>query len=97
MKIKVKKRKENKQKLEKNPQPVLSFTLKFFSREATWLKNNHDSLKEHLKMKPTFFDLLSIHQFTAMDHEDNEDPYTHLSTFYELVRTIDFKSSNIWK
>ena len=48
-------------------------------------------------MKPSFFNLLSIHQFTGMDHEDNEDPYTHLSTFYELVRTIDFKSSNIWR
>jgi len=40
-----------------------------------------------LKMRLAFLSLISTHQFTAMDHED---PYTHLSTFYELVGTMDF-------
>jgi len=35
-----------------------------------------------LELKPTFLSLISSHQFIGMDHED---PYTHLSTFYELV------------
>ena len=35
-----------------------------------------------LEMKPVFLNLVSTHQFTAMDHED---PYTHFFTFYELV------------
>jgi len=43
-------------------------------------------------MKPTFLNLISTHQFKAMDHED---PYTHLSTFYELVETIGFQSGDI--
>jgi len=45
-----------------------------------------------LEMKPAFLSLISTHQFTTMDHED---PYTHLSTFYELVGTIDFQSGDI--
>jgi len=40
-----------------------------------------------LEMKLIFFNLISTHQFTAMDHED---PYMHLSTFYELVGTMGF-------
>jgi len=40
-----------------------------------------------LEMKPTFLSLNNTHQFTGMDHED---PYTHLSTFYELVGTMGF-------
>jgi len=32
------------------------------------------------EMKPTFLNLISSHQFIGMD---NEDPYTHLSTFYD--------------
>jgi len=41
-----------------------------------------------LEMKPEFLSLINVHQFTAMDHED---PYTHLSTFYELVGTMSFQ------
>jgi len=41
-----------------------------------------------LEMKPTFLSLISIHQFATMDHED---PYIHLSTFYELMGTIGFQ------
>jgi len=41
-----------------------------------------------LEMKPTFLNLISSHQFTGMD---DEDPYTHLSTFYELVGTKGFE------
>jgi len=41
-----------------------------------------------LKIKPVFLTLISMHQFTAMDHED---PYSHLSTFYELVGTMSFQ------
>ena len=36
--------------------------------------------------------LIRTHQFTTMDHED---PYTHLSTFYELVETMGFQSDDI--
>jgi len=43
-------------------------------------------------MKPTFLSLISTHQFTRMDHED---PYTHLSTFYELVGTMGFEEDDI--
>jgi len=35
-----------------------------------------------LEMKPASLSLISTHQFTTIDHED---PYTHLSTFYELL------------
>jgi len=44
-----------------------------------------------LEMKPTFLNLISSHQFTGMD---NEDPYIHLSTFYELVGTMSFEESD---
>jgi len=43
-------------------------------------------------MKPSFLSLISTHQFTGMDHED---PYTHLSTFYELVGTMGFEENDI--
>jgi len=39
-------------------------------------------------MKPAFLSLINTHQFTTMDHED---PYTHLSIFYELVETMSFQ------
>ena len=45
-----------------------------------------------LEMKPTFLSLISTHQFIGMDHED---PYTHLSTFYELVGTKGFEENDI--
>jgi len=41
-----------------------------------------------LKMKPTFINLINKHQITRMDHGD---PYTHLSTFYELIGTMGFE------
>jgi len=43
-------------------------------------------------MTPAFPSLINAHQFTTMDHED---PYRHLSTFYELVGTIGFQSGDI--
>jgi len=43
-------------------------------------------------MKPSFLNLISTHQFTSMDHDD---PYVHLSTFYELVGTMGFQESDI--
>jgi len=45
-----------------------------------------------LEMKPAFLSLISTHQFNGMDHED---PYTHLSTFYELVGTMGFEGNDI--
>ncbi|KAG2409367.1 uncharacterized protein HKW66_Vig0000320 [Vigna angularis] len=45
-----------------------------------------------LEMKPTFLSLISSHQFTGMD---NEDPYIHLSTFYELVGTMGFEEGDL--
>jgi len=45
-----------------------------------------------LEMKPTFLNLISSHQFTGMD---NEDPYTHLSTFYELIGTMGFQEGDL--
>jgi len=42
------------------------------------------------EMKPTFLNLISSHQFTGMD---NEDPYAHLSTFYELIGTMGVKEA----
>jgi len=45
-----------------------------------------------LEIKPTFVTLINAYQFTTMDHED---PYSHLSTFYELVGTMGFQSSDI--
>jgi len=41
----------------------------------------------HVEMKATFLNLISANQFTGMD---NEDPYSHLATFYELVGTMGF-------
>jgi len=43
-------------------------------------------------MKPAFLGLVITHEFIAMDHKD---PYTHLSTFYELVKTVGFQSGDI--
>jgi len=45
-----------------------------------------------LEMKPVFLSLISTHPFTTMDHED---PYTHLSTFYELVGKMGFQSGDL--
>jgi len=45
-----------------------------------------------LEIKPVFLTLISTYQFTTMDHED---PYSHLSTFYELVGTMDFQLGDI--
>ncbi|XP_052730484.1 uncharacterized protein LOC108341253 [Vigna angularis] len=45
-----------------------------------------------LEMKPAFLSLISSHQFTGMD---NEDPYIHLSTFYELVGTMGFEEGDL--
>jgi len=39
-------------------------------------------------MKPTYLTLISSNQFNGLDHED---PYTHLSTFYELTATMRFE------
>ncbi|KAK8469592.1 hypothetical protein PHAVU_005G111650 [Phaseolus vulgaris] len=39
-----------------------------------------------LEMKPAFLNLISTH---------HEDPYTHLSTFYELVGTMGFEENDI--
>ena len=50
------------------------------------------SATKSLEMKPAFLSLINTHQFTGMDHED---PYTHLSTFYELVGTMGFKENDI--
>ncbi|XP_020235005.1 uncharacterized protein LOC109814900 [Cajanus cajan] len=38
-----------------------------------------------VEMKPTLLSLITANQFAGMDHED---PYTHLSTFYELIGTM---------
>jgi len=43
-------------------------------------------------MKLAFLSLINTHQFTGMDEED---PYTHLSTFYELVGTMVFEEDDI--
>jgi len=42
-------------------------------------------------MKLASLNLINTHQFTAMDHKNS---YTHLPTFYELVGTMGFQSSN---
>ena len=44
-----------------------------------------------MEMKPAFLNLISSHQFTGMD---NEDPYTHLPIFYELVGTMSFEEGD---
>jgi len=41
-----------------------------------------------IEMKPAYLTLISSQQFTGLDHED---PYTHLSTFYELTATMGFE------
>ncbi|XP_020209235.1 uncharacterized protein LOC109794168, partial [Cajanus cajan] len=38
-----------------------------------------------VEMKPALLSLITANQFAGMDHED---PYTHLSTFYELIGTM---------
>jgi len=43
-------------------------------------------------MKPTFLNLINSYQFTGID---NEDPYTYLSAFYELVGTMGFEEDDI--
>jgi len=50
------------------------------------------AITKALEIKYAFLSLISTYQFTTMDHWD---PYTHLSTFYELVGTMDFQSSDI--
>jgi len=45
-----------------------------------------------VEMKPTFLSLISNHQFTGMDRED---PYTHLSTFYELLTLWDLEMQRL--
>lgn len=42
-------------------------------------------------MKPTVLSLMSSNQFAGMD---NEDPYNHLSTFYELCGTMRVVEEN---
>jgi len=41
-----------------------------------------------IEIKPTYLTLISSQQFTGLDHDD---PYTHLSTFYELIATMGFE------
>jgi len=45
-------RRENKskEKLKKDHQPLLPFTLKFIKKKTTWPKSNHHSPKEHLEI-----------------------------------------------
>ena len=52
------------------------------------------STTKALEISPNFLTLISAHQFTGMDHED---PYSHLSTFYELVGTMSFQSGDLEK
>jgi len=42
-----------------------------------------------IEMKPAYLTLVSINQFTRLEHKD---PYTHLSTFYELTTTMGFEA-----
>jgi len=42
-------------------------------------------------MKPVYLTLVSANQFTGLEHED---PYTHLSTFYELITTMGFEDQD---
>jgi len=39
-------------------------------------------------MQPAYLTLISNTQFMGLDHKD---PYTHLSTFYELTATMGFE------
>jgi len=50
------------------------------------------SATKSLEMKPAFLSLINTHHVTGMDHEE---PYTHLSTFYELVGTMGFEENDI--
>ncbi|XP_068492294.1 uncharacterized protein [Phaseolus vulgaris] len=45
-----------------------------------------------LEINPDFLTLIRAYQFTAIEHED---PYSHLDTFYELVGTMGFQSSDL--
>jgi len=44
-----------------------------------------------IEIKSTHLTLVSANQFTGMEHED---PYTHLSTFYELTATMGFEDQD---
>ena len=46
----------------------------------------------HVEMRASFLNLISANQFTGMD---NEDTYSHLATFYELVGTMGFEEGDI--
>jgi len=50
------------------------------------------AIVQTLEIKPAFLTLIITHQFKAMNHED---PCSHLSTFYELVGTMGFQSSDL--
>jgi len=41
-----------------------------------------------IEIRPAHLTLVSANQFTKMEHED---PYTYLSTFYELTATMGFE------
>jgi len=45
-----------------------------------------------LEIKLVFLTLISTHQFTTMDYED---PYAHLSIFYELMGLMGFHSDDL--
>jgi len=45
-----------------------------------------------LEIKPVFLTLIIAYQFIVMDYED---PYSHLSTFYELVGTMNIQSGDL--
>jgi len=49
------------------------------------------AITRQLEMKSAFLNLISAHQFKGMD---NEDPYAHLATFYELVGTMGFEEGD---
>jgi len=72
-----------------NPQPrriVGDYTmqqgLRYFSSIAI------PNTARAVEMKLAYLTLISSHQFTRLDHED---PYTHLSTFYELTTIMGFE------
>jgi len=44
-----------------------------------------------MEIKPAHLMLVSANQFTGMEHEN---PYTHLSTFYELTATMGFEDQD---
>ena len=45
----------------------------------------------HVEMKAAFLNLISANQFTGID---NEDSYSHLATFYELIGTMGFEEGD---